>query len=242
MIGPAWHLPDKTGISLFMLGAVLGLLFFVAMFLQDTEALALSASVSGDESLRSLSCPEILTYDEVGTVRAKLHNRTEKELYRTVRAHFSRGFILLENQFTDHYTMQPGETIPLSWEVLPSDAAWGYVSLAKVHVLRKSPYPSYVGTCGVIWLDLPYVQGWHLVSAAWGLSLGLMGTGLFRFRQANLPLIGKKRKLYKNLVVVMATVLLAMCTLFFELWYLEVAFFIFTLILVAETAVAISRI
>lgn len=224
-----------------MAGAVIGFLFFVAMFLQDTEALVFSPAVSGEENLRSFSCPEVLTLDEVGTIRAKIHNRTNKELYRTVRAHLSRGFLSLENQFTDHYSMLPGETVPLSWEAYPSDAAWGYVTLAKVHVLPKNPYPSYVGTCGVIWLNLPYIQGWHLVAAAWVVSVGLMGTGFLRFRQANLPLIGKKRKLYNNLAVVIATVVLAMVTLFFELWYLEVAFFIFTMILLAETTFSISQ-
>ena len=241
MIGQGWHLPNKTGITLFMAGAVIGYLYFVAMFLQDTEALVFTPVVSGEENLRSLSCPEILTIDEVGIISAKIHNRTNKELYRTVRAHLSRGFLSLENQFTEHYLMLPRETKSLRWEVHPSDAAWGYVTLAKVNVLPKNPYPSYVSTCGVVWLDLPFVQGWHVVAAAWVVSVGLMGTGFWRFRQANLPLIGKKRKLYNNLAVVMICVLLAMGTLFLEFWYLEVTFFIFTMILLAETTFSISQ-
>ncbi|MEJ2757424.1 MAG: hypothetical protein P8046_02985, partial [Anaerolineales bacterium] len=58
------HIPDKTGITLFMVGAIIGLGMFVNFFLQDTEGLVFSALVSGDRVLNSLSCPEIITEKE----------------------------------------------------------------------------------------------------------------------------------------------------------------------------------
>ena len=241
MIGSDWNIPNKSGVVVLLAGAVIGFVFFIAMFLQDTEAIVFVPAVSGDENLRSMSCPEILTKDEVGVVKAHISNRTGQILYRTVRAHVSQGYLSLDNRITDHYDQQPGEKTPLTWEVHPSDAAWGYVTMVKVHVLEQAPYPSYVGTCGIVWLDLPYVQGWHLVAAVWIVSVALMSLGLWRYRHANDPLVGRRRKLFNNLRVVMVTVMLAMGSLFVELWYLEMVFFIFTMILLAESIFTISQ-
>ena len=79
------YIPNKKGITLFMVGAIISLIMFIAFFLQDTEGLVFSAMLSGDAVLPSLSCPELITENEVGVVRAKLHNTTDKPQFRTVR-------------------------------------------------------------------------------------------------------------------------------------------------------------
>ena len=90
--------PNKTGILVFMIGAIIGYLLFLSAFLQDYEALIFSATVSGDETLRSFSCPELITRGETGLVKATITNGTEKRLYRYVRANFSQGYFNLETR------------------------------------------------------------------------------------------------------------------------------------------------
>ena len=227
--------PNKAGIPLFMIGAVIGYALFLSTFLQDTEAIVFSALLSGQRTLTSLSCPEIITPQEVGIVRAKIHNPTEKTMYRSVRTHISQGFLTLIREHYEHYDLDPGETQQVSWEVYPGDAAYGYVILAKVYLFPQNPLPSYVGACGILMLDLPYITGWQFISVVVGVSLGLMGIGYRRYVTHNQPLLGRKRTLAVNMVVIAGTVTLAIGTMFLESWYLGLAFFVFTLILLAES-------
>ena len=68
--------PNKIGIPIFMVGAVIGFALFLVIFFQDTEAIVFSPLLSGESTLRAFSCPEIITPQETGTVRAKIHNPT----------------------------------------------------------------------------------------------------------------------------------------------------------------------
>ena len=235
------HIPNKRGVGKFLLGAIIGFVFFSAMFLQDTEAIVFSAGVSGDETLRSMRCPDLLTHDEIGKVSVTIHNRTEKSLYRTVRAHISEGFLTFKQEHTEIFEMQSGESRTLSWPVSVKQAAWGYVTLVKVYVLPQRPYPSYVGTCGIAWLDIPYLEGWQIITAVWLVSLALMGYGLKEFLEANKPLVRKKRSMARNLVVIVGMVIAGMASIFLEFWYIELLLFILTIILLAESVFAFSQ-
>jgi hypothetical protein len=236
-----WNIPDKKGIWQFMVGAVIGFLLFLMVFIQDTESTVFSANLSGDDTLRSLRCPEIITRGETGTISAKIVNHSDKRLYRYVRTHISQGFLTLKREYNEHFYMEPGETRTLSWEVSSEDAAWGYLVLAKVYVFPQKPYPSYAGACGITSLNLPKVRGWQLIVGIVTLSVFLMGTGYVQFARANKRLVGKKLSFANNMKVIAATVLLANATMFLELWFIELIFFIFTIILLAESAFQFSQ-
>lgn len=232
--------PNKTGIPLFVIGAVIGYALFVTTFMQDTEAIVFSALLSGQKSLTSLSCPEIITPQEVGTVRAKMHNPTEKPMYRSVRTHISQGYLTLIREHYEHYDLDPGETRQISWEVYPEDAAYGYVILTKVYLFPQNPLPSAVGACGIMLLNIPYLTGSQFIMIVAAVSFILMGIGFRRYVTHNQPLLGKKRTLAVNMVVIAVTVTLAIGTMFLESWYLGLAFFIFTIILLAESVFSFS--
>jgi len=227
--------PNKVGIPLFMVGAVIGYALFLSTFLQDTEAIVFSALVSGQKTLTSLSCPEIITPQEVGTVRAKIHNPTDKTQYRSVRTHISQGYLTLIREHYEHYDLDPGETKRVSWEVYPEDAAYGYVILTKVYLFPQQPVPSYVGACGVMMLNVPFLRGWQIISIVAAVSFTFMGIGYRRYVSHNQRLLGRKRTLAVNMVVIAVTVTLAIGTMFLESWYLGLVFFIFTIILLAES-------
>lgn len=142
------HLPDKRGIPIFMLGAILGFCMFLVAFLQDTEAIIFSPLISGDATLHSLSCPEIITEKEIGEIRAKVHNTTDASQYRSVRTHITEGYLTLIREHLEHYTLEPGQTEQLSWTIYPEDAAYGYLILAKVYLFPQKPAPSY---CWCVW-------------------------------------------------------------------------------------------
>ena len=117
----------------------------------------------------------------------------------------------------------------------PEDAAYGYVILAKVYLFPQKPLPSYVGACGILVLDVPYLTGSQIVSIVAATSFIFMGIGYRRYVTHNQPLLGRKRGLAVNMVVIAVTVTLAIGTMLLESWYLGLVFFIFTIILLAES-------
>lgn len=235
------YTPNKTGITVFLLGAVIGLGMFINFFLQDTESLVFSALVSGDRVLRSLSCPEIITEKETGVIRADLHNGTDKAHFRTVRTGITQGYLTLRREIVEHYTLEPGETRHLSWEISPGDAAYGYLILAKVYFFPQREVPSYVGACGVMLLKTSLLTGWQIIGLVWLISLSLMAAGYMRYIRHNRPLLRRRRTLAVLMRVVAVTIILANGTSFIENWYLEVGFFLFSMILMAESVFYISQ-
>lgn len=235
------HIPNKTGITVFMAGAIIALGMFINFFLQDTEGLVFSALVSGDKTLLSLSCPEIITEKETGVIRASLHNPTDKPHFRTVRTGITEGYLTLRREIVDHYTLQPGETKQLSWEIYPEDAAYGYLILAKVYFHPQREVPSYVGVCGVMLLKTTLLTGRQIIAIVWLVSLGLMAAGYIRFIRHNQPLLRRRHTLAVLMRVIAVTLILANATAFIESWYLELGFFLFSMILLAESVFYISQ-
>jgi len=233
--------PNKAGIPIFMVGALIGMALFIATFLQDTEAIVFSPLLSGENTLRAFSCPEFLTPQEVGTVRAKIHNPTQKLQYRSVRSHITQGFFTLKRETYDHYYLEPDETKNISWEVYPEDAAYGYLILVKVYYLPQDPTPSYVGACGIMMVDVPLVRGWHLIFFVTTMSFTLMAVGFRRYLGNNPLLRGRKRTLAVNLVVIAVVVVLGLGTMFIESWYIKLFLFIFSVILMAESIFFFSQ-
>ena len=68
-----------------------------------------------------------------------------------------------------------------------------------------------------------------------------MGIGYRKYARANKPLVRKKRKIAMNLMVIGVTVILAMASMFLELFYVELIFFIFGIILLAESTFQFSQ-
>ncbi|MFN2143990.1 MAG: hypothetical protein ACK2T7_01495 [Anaerolineales bacterium] len=238
-----WNYPNKVGVRTFMIGALIGYLLFMAAFIQDTEAIVFSAMVSGDDTLRTVRCPELITRGETGVIEVTVTNHSDKRLYRYVRTYVSEGYLTLKREINSSFYQDPGESTNLEWEVSADDAAWGYLIMAKVLVFKQTPLPSYVGTCAITSLDIPYVRGWHLIAVAAAASVILMGIGYRQYVLANRPLVRKKLTLANNLrvIAISVTVAMGMSLLFYELWYAELALFIFTTILMAESTFQFSQ-
>ncbi len=236
-----WNYPNKVGVRKFMIGALIGFLLFMTAFIQDTEAIVFSAIVSGDDTLRTLRCPELITRGENGVIEATITNDSDKRLYRYVRTYVSQGYLTLKREMNASFYQAPSESTTLRWEVSADDAAWGYLIMAKVFVFKQTPLPSYVGTCGIISLDIPFIRGWHLIAIVAAVSLILMGIGYREYVLANRPLVRRKLSLAKNMRVIAVAVTLAMSLMLFELWYAELALFIFTIILLAESTFQFSQ-
>jgi hypothetical protein len=233
--------PNKRGVWLIMIGALIGFVFSANTFFQDTEAIIFSALVSGEKTFRSFSCPEILTKNETGEIRAKLSNPSSKTLMRSVRTHITQGYLTYMREFQNKYYLEPGESLELSWTIYPEDAAYGYLIMTKVFLFPQKPFPSEVGACGVMMLNIPLLKGWHIISLFFITSIPMMAIGYRRYVQANQPLIRKKKSLAINLLVVIGITVTGMCTMFFEFWYLELFLFIFTVVLLAETTFILSQ-
>ena len=167
------------GLSLFLGGFLVAVLFGAAAVWADVEAAMFDAALIAEgERLRTISCPTIMTTGESATVYASFSNPTEREVSLPIRARISDGFVTLIREERSDLVLAPGETRRYSVAVTASDAAYDRFVLVRIHQLRSAPHPYRQGTCGIIVLDIPYLSGGHIVTLLLALSLGAMAGGL----------------------------------------------------------------
>lgn len=172
----------RLGVILFSIGVLLGMVLLGGAVYADFESTLFDVSIVADGSIRPIQCPIVLNDFETGVVTASISNNTSQTSERLVRAHISKGHLILIREIEERVVLAPGETRTLRWTVSARDAAYGHLILVKVIALDDGIQPSHKGSCGVIVLDLPYwISGQLATSSAFALSLGLLlsGAGLW---------------------------------------------------------------
>ena len=235
------YAPNKGGIWIFMIGALLSFVLFFSNFLQDTEAIIFSALLTGDTVLTSMRCPEIITTAETGTIEAQVSNQADKSKLRVVRTRISKGHLTYARESQDNFYLDPGEHRDMTWTIYPEDAAYGYLVLTKVYVFPQDPMTSYVGTCGTMVLDLPFLRGWQIIAAINGLSLVMMAVGYTKYVRLNRPMFRRKRAVANLMLVIAAVIITGMVVCVWENFYLELVLAVFGVLLFAEATFYISQ-
>ncbi|NIV13508.1 MAG: hypothetical protein GWN62_20155, partial [Aliifodinibius sp.] len=167
----------KISIFLFTFGAALGMVLIGASVYADFESTLFDATTIVDSAVRPINCPVLLSTSEKGKVSAVIRNSTDVRRELVVRAHITRGHLILIRELEDRITLDPGESLRFKWEVTPQDAAYGHLILAKVIVLNEGPQGTHKGSCGIIVLNLPdHVRGGQLFWLLYSLSsIGVLG-------------------------------------------------------------------
>lgn len=168
-------------INLYLLGMFLALTLSAAGFWPDLEASLFDrASVlPRSETLRSLSCPLIISAEETGVISATLTNDRDREQRFSVRSRVSQGYVTLLREGSDIYFVGPGEEELIEWPISSDDAAFnGRLILARIQVTR-APGTPLQNSCGILVLDLGGLSGRVLSTGALLLALGgMLGGGL----------------------------------------------------------------
>lgn len=201
-------------LSLFVFGVVCGLTLIVLSTWADLEAAYYGFARRAGSGLRGLSCPVLMTRDEVNTITLKVTNPTDRKLSPAIRMEISSPAMAF--LYSDYVELQAGESIVKEWEIGPENVDLKRFIFAKVLVYASYPVPDRENTCGVFIVDLPgrgAVIAWAMVL----LSLLGMGAGLYGLSQVK----DEERSgadLARQLSFLAVVVILGLITVYLGMW------------------------
>lgn len=165
-------------------------------------------SVTAEARLTALRCPMVITPADEAQITVTFRNSSDRDLRLYVIARISEGYITLMRQSDTLLRLSPGEQHTLTWDIAPQDAVYGRVIMAKVQQQRSFPFPSRDRTCGVLFLNLPWLRGGQVVGLLGGLTLLSWGVGAGLWLRQERPLSDARRKtaLYAGAIVAMLVV------------------------------------
>lgn len=153
----------KLGVLLFIIGCALGMVLIGASIYADFESTLFDATTVVDSAIRPIGCPILLSSTELGKISAVVRNSDDRPREWVVRAHITRGHLILLREEEEKVALGSGDSQRLSWEVTADDAAYGHLIMAKVIVFDDAANPSHKGSCGIIVINLPgNLRGWQL--------------------------------------------------------------------------------
>ncbi len=151
-------------ITLFSIGVLLGIALMSITVWADLEAVLFNPQPRQHKPLRSLRCPIIITPEETGIIRARIKNTRDRETDFFIRAHISHGYVTLRREVITEFTLAPGESERVEWEITADDAAFERLVFFRITVKGGYPMPSRQGTCGVLLADVPSLKGSQIVA------------------------------------------------------------------------------
>ena len=131
-----------TAALIYAVGVLLGLVFLALTVWSDLEATLFESWLRADKPISTLSCPVMITRDEVGVVSITVDNSLDREITVLVRTHISDGFLTLIREIDTRPTIPAGEAETLTYEIEADNAVWGLFVLNRVYVASTYPVPS----------------------------------------------------------------------------------------------------
>jgi len=217
---------------IFAVGTLFGMLLSGA-----TTAAALESDFyfgfgyQADESLKDLKCPIILTGDEIGTVAVTLSNPNEKEIEPLFQVDIGNEGLF--RTYRDRMYIPVGESQTLQWTVSREDAVFKYLILVKLFQFAAFKTPTRDGSCGIVYLDVPF-SGTQVLIFAIVISVVGMALGIFLWSTMNKSQSIQKTRVSRAMIVMAVSVILAMVVALLGIWMLGVLLFMISLLLIAE--------
>lgn len=223
----------RLSIFLFLIGVLVGLLFNAFVVWAQFEASLWDDSPTEDEALDGFHCPLIITSAETGVVRIEYKNTIDRPINPLIRTRITKGFTILQREETDRPDIQPGETAHLEYTVTASDAAWDRFILVRVYAFPQLSMPSRNGSCGILVLKIPLVNGTFVIFLSLIISLGGMGSGIWLWKKVNFPFTDRTYNAFRAMVVLAAIILLGLILELLSVWGLATVILLFTFIIMA---------
>ena len=221
------------GISLILysIGILIGMAVGGGIIWGDLEASLFDSSIKPKSSL-SLSCPVVITTNEVGKVSATLKNPVEREKKFYVRAHISEGYVSLKREIDQQIPVAPGEKGRVYWEIYPEDAAYDRIILFRAYVNPSYPVPSQGNFCGVLVLDIPFLTGTQILMLLLGMSLACIIGGSVLWNKANHPMSEDIRSLTNAMYALAIIIFGAILAGYLGVWILGIVIFASSILLI----------
>ncbi len=233
----------RLGALLFILGLLLTTTMAFVIFLPDMEASLFDAgtSASADESLRSLSCPYIITAGETVNLRAKFTNPEDRDISFIVRSRISQGLVTLMRQDSQVVEIAAGDTLELSWPVTADDAAFGRLILARVLATRSAAFPARENSCGILLVNVTGVTGQQIVILGLVVSLLAMGGGAGLWLRQTRPLTGRMQSIAQAFGALGAVILGSLVAGLLNWWLVGLLLLILAILLLGAILERVSR-
>lgn len=204
------------GMSLFLIGILLGLVLSGAASWADLESTFYGFDEMGDEHLDTVDCPILMTTSDIGSVGATFKNPNDTPINFMVRADISnRGLFRSERMML---SLEGNESKKVTWNVTSDD-----IDLRNFIFAQISNYPAKKitfrqATCGIVTIDLPQFTGKQIFTFAIIVILvGIVG-GLVLWEIYGLPLTGKLTEITRAMKTLGVIVLVGMLVSFLGLW------------------------
>ena len=229
------NLKNKRLLSvlLFLLGVTVGILFNAGVVWAQFEASLWDESPTDDKSLHGFYCPLIITSSETGQVRIDYKNTLDRPINPVIRTRITKGLVLLQREESERPDILPGETAHLKYSVSASDAAWGRFILVRVYAFPQYSLPSRSGSCGILVLKLPLVNGTVVIILALIFSVGGMGSGIWMWNKVKFPQNERSYNAYRAMIFLAAIILFGLTLELLNIWGLATAVLLFTFIMMA---------
>lgn len=217
---------------IFAIGTVFGMLLGGATTVANLEsAFYFGFGYQADESLKEMDCPIILTGDDVGTVSVTLSNPNEKEIEPLFQVDIGEEGLF--RTYRDRMYIPAGESQTLQWTVSRDDAVFRYLILVKVFQFAAFKTPTRDGSCGIIYLDVPF-SGMSVLIFTITISVLGMALGIILWLTLYKALPADKARGLRAMTVLAVSVVIAMVMGILGIWLLGVLFFMLSLLLIAE--------
>ena len=206
------------GGSILTVGIVLGFIITAVIVWGDLEASVFTSGINGEKSLKNLNCPVFITPKEIGTVSVVLKNPANKLSDRYLRAYITEGYASLVRETKTKIPLPPNGKQKVEWKVYPEDAAYKRVILFRVYMNAKYPYPSMSGNCGIVKIDIPWLNGNQILIITSSLTLITMILGVV-FIELGSQETNSKRDTMKNAIYFLAgSLIFSSVVSYFGMW------------------------
>ena len=177
----------RWGIILFLIGFVAGTWLLGGIAWAGLEASLFDTGTVG-ENLSGLRCSLVITPDEPAYVHVTLDNPLDRPITRLVRWRVAQRHILLVEQEREGVPFQPGERKTISRELSSDEGVYGgRFLMSSVYVGSAYPLPAMEGNCGTWIVNIPYLDGIHILILGSLIAILGMGAGYFLRQRARTP-------------------------------------------------------
>lgn len=226
----------KSGIILFSFGVLLGMTLIAVTIWTDLEASFFDSVLAsrGDEPLKTLRCPVLMTTSETGTIRATFENPANKPIELGLRAHVTDGFVTLMREVNSTLPLEPGEKKTVEWSLTADDVAYRWLIMARVLQFRYYPLPARQAACGVLVLDVPFLTGNQLLAITIVVTVLSISGGIAMWVVGNRPLKRPALAAARTMGALAVSLLIGFLVSFSGSWLMGTLLFAINLLLIFE--------
>lgn len=163
--------PNKmVGFLLFAAGILLSVLLVGGLIWSDVEAVFYGLPHLTSDTFNGLYCPPLMTRSETANLRVTVRNETDRPIAPLIRVDISAPGVLSSSR-EKAPVMEPGQSATLEWPVSEENIDLNFFIFAKAF-----RYPDYrtrlaEDTCGILVLNVPFINGSTLLAIWLGLSI-----------------------------------------------------------------------